>query len=742
MSSDNKKTSLFEELKRRNVYRVGVAYAVLTWLILQAIDTVSPILSLPEFAPKLALTILAIGFPAVLLFAWAFELTPDGIKREKDVDRSQSITGNTGQRLDRIIIGVLVIAIGMLLVDKFFLAGVPQAQTEQIVATSEIPAAASEEDETPSIAVLPFVNMSDDKSSAYFSDGLADTMLHMLAQVSEIRVAARTSSFQFRDQAMDISKIGEQLNVATVLEGSVQRAGDKIRVTAQLIDVENGFHLWSGNFDRDLVDVFAIQDEIANEVVGALKVSLLGDVADTLDNDQTDNLDAYTEYLLGLNALNESSTENFARAVGHLELAVEHDPNYARAWSTLGRTYLEMEDYGIIGRAEALTSARGAASRALDLAPESSEALAVLGKAEQLDGNFDSAGELLSKAIELGPNDALALTYYGEYLMRSLARPMDAVPVFEKAVRLDPLSELTLWELANLYGALRRFDDFEDVLDRIDSVNPESANTPSMRAFLLTSRGEHAAAIEKMEEAAAADPLDPEGPGHVATLYLAAGMPDEAGRWFDRAIEIDPEHPMSKAAPLFMYHHTRENPEENIRLARTLLEEGIENRRGARFIALQVLYSHSVATDDLDSFLEVLDNLYPHLFDDPPHGFDGAYLGVYYVGMALLNNGDTERGRMFIQAAQDRFDTFERAYDFAMLVGVDSRLALGDRDAALQHLSGFSEHMYWDEENYDLLRFDSIYDPIRDEPAFVALLEKYERNAAEQRQLIRAADAN
>ena len=363
MSSDNKKTSLFEELKRRNVYRVGVAYAVLTWLILQAIDTVSPILSLPEFAPKLALTILAIGFPAVLLFAWAFELTPEGIKREKDVDRSQSITSNTGQRLDRIIIGVLVIAVGMLLVDKFFLAGVPQAQTEQVVATSEVPAAVAEEDETPSIAVLPFVNMSDDKSSAYFSDGLADTMLHMLAQISEIRVAARTSSFQFRDQAMDISKIGEQLNVATVLEGSVQRAGDKIRITAQLIDVDNGFHLWSGNFDRDLDDVFAIQDEIANEVVAALKVSLLGEVADTLDSDQTENLDAYTEYLLGLNALNESSMENFSRAIAHLQKAVEYDPNYARAWSTLGRTYLEMEDYGILGRTEAITAARDAASQ-------------------------------------------------------------------------------------------------------------------------------------------------------------------------------------------------------------------------------------------------------------------------------------------------------------------------------------------------------------------------------------------
>ncbi|MGI9200302.1 MAG: tetratricopeptide repeat protein [Woeseiaceae bacterium] len=739
MSSDNKKTSLFEELKRRNVYRVGVAYAVLTWLILQAIDTVSPLLSLPDFAPKLALTILAIGFPAVLLFAWAFELTPEGIKREKHVDRKQSITSHTGQRLDRIIIGVLVIAVGMLLVDKFFLAG--ETQTQEVLATSEMPTAVAEEDVTPSIAVLPFVNMSDDKSSTYFSDGLADTMLHMLAQISEIRVAARTSSFQFRDQTMDITSIGNQLNVATVLEGSVQRAGDKIRVTAQLIDVENGFHLWSGNFDRDLVDVFAIQDEIADEVVAALKVSLLGETAGTLDSDQTENLEAYTEYLLGVNALNESSMENFSRATAHLQKAVEYDPNYARAWSTLGRTYLEMEDYGILSRDEAIAAARDTASQALDLAPESSEALAVLGKTELLEGNLETAEGLLSKAIELGPNDALALTYFGEFLM-SDARPSEAVPVFEKAARLDPLSELTLYELANLYGALRRFDDFEAVLDRIDSINPESANTRGMRSALHGFRGEYAMAINYMKEAQAADPLDPEPSGQVAILYLAAGMPSEAQRWFDRGAEIDPEHPLTKAAPLFMDFHTRENREQSARLARQLLEEEIEIRRGARFIAVHTLYTYSLETENLDSFLEVMDNLYPHLFDEPPHSFDRSWLGVYYVGMAFINNGDRERGAMFLQAGQDRRDQFEEAYNFVALPGIESRLALGDPDAALRRLNGFSADMFNDEHNHNLLKHDAIFDPIREDPAFIALLEQYERNAAEQRRLIQAANEN
>ena len=227
MSSDKQKLSFFEELKRRNVYRVGVAYAVLTWLVLQIVETVSSILSLPESAPKTVLIVLVIGFPVALLFAWAYEITPEGIKREKDVDRSASITNHTGVRLDRITIAVVVLAVVILLVDRFILTEVPAPI--QVVAEDNVQEEVVEKDEGPSIAVLPFVNMSDDKSSAYFSDGLADTMLHMLAQIGEIRVAARTSSFRFRDQDLAISEIGEQLNVATVLEGSVQRAGDKIR---------------------------------------------------------------------------------------------------------------------------------------------------------------------------------------------------------------------------------------------------------------------------------------------------------------------------------------------------------------------------------------------------------------------------------------------------------------------------------------------------------------------------------
>jgi len=739
LSADNKKLSFFQELKRRNVYRVGVAYAVLTWLILQVIDTITPIFSLPDFAPKLVLSILAVAFPAVLLFAWAFELTPEGLKREKDVDRTQSITGNTGQRLDRITIGVLVIAVAMLLADKFFLSDAPAPV--QVVAESSVPDAVAEVDESPSIAVLPFVNMSDDKSSEYFSDGLADTMLHMLAQISEIRVAARTSSFQFRDQTMDISQIGEQLNVGTVLEGSVQRAGDKIRVTAQLIDVENGFHLWSGNFDRDLEDVFAIQDEIANEVVAALKVSLLGEVAGTMDRDQTENFDAYTEYLLAVNALNDMSSENLSKAAAHLQAAVALDRNYARAWATLGRTYVEMEDYGVLSQSEAIDSAREAASRALDIVPDSSEALAVLGKVEMLEGNREQAGALLNKAVENGPNDSVAMNYLADYLMFE-GRPQEALSAFQKSVRMDPLSESPLIELSNLYLALGRYDEAAATIARVREFNPDSASASGMAAAIPWLQGEYAAAITLMNKTVEDDPEDPESAALLGWVHLDIDIPNEAKRWFDRAVEVDAEHPVTRSAPLFLFYKTRENPEENLRLARELLDDKIDNRRQSRSIALRIMYEQALAEGNFDSYFEILDNLYPHLFDDPPHDFERSLTGLYFTGFALISSGQKERGNELLRTWLERVGAVQEAYGLTSRGNVAVRLMLDDREGALQKLEQLAQRMYNAPLNYTYFRLDPTYDPIREEPAFVALLEKYEGNAAEQRELIQAASTN
>jgi len=276
--------SFFGELKRRNVFRVGIAYAITAWVLLQIVDVITPLLELPEWAPKLIFVILAIGFFPALIFAWAFELTPEGLKREKEVDRSESITDQTGKRLNRMIIGVLGVAVVLLLVDRFVGSGSPVAP--EVVATG-----------SKSIAVLPFVNMSSDNEQEYFSDGITEEILNSLAAVKELKVAGRTSSFAFKGQNDDLRKIGDTLGVDHILEGSVRKAGATVRITAQLIQVDDGFHMWSDTYDRELTDVFAIQEEIATEILKQLRATLLDEELQAFEMQRTDP-EVYDLYLL------------------------------------------------------------------------------------------------------------------------------------------------------------------------------------------------------------------------------------------------------------------------------------------------------------------------------------------------------------------------------------------------------------------------------------------------------------
>src|SRR3990170_1555732 len=260
--------SLFEELKRRNVFRVGIAYVITAWLVAQIADLVLDNIESPAWVMQTLMLVLALGFPFALLFAWAFELTPEGIRKEKDVDRSQSITHETGRKLDYAIIAFLMLALGYFAWDKFAPGG------------ESAPATTVTEEEPPdtgkSIAVLPFVNMSDDAGNEYFSDGISEEILNALAKVPELQVAGRTSSFAFKGLNQDLRQIGSALNVSHILEGSVRKAGKRVRITAQLIKAADGYHVWSDTYDRELDDVFAIQDEISAAILQQLKAKLVG----------------------------------------------------------------------------------------------------------------------------------------------------------------------------------------------------------------------------------------------------------------------------------------------------------------------------------------------------------------------------------------------------------------------------------------------------------------------------------
>lgn len=726
---------LIQELKRRNVIRVAIAYAVVAWLSIEVSATTFPLLNLPEWATTFVMVLLIIGFPVALIFAWAFELTPEGLKREQEVDRSQSIASHTGRRLDFLIIGVLVVAIGMLLADKFLLSEPPI--TLETVAEEMV----DPEETVPSIAVLPFVNMSADESSAYFSDGLADTVLHMLAQIRELRVAARTSSFQFRDQSLDVAIIGEQLNVGTILEGSVQRSGDKIRVTAQLIDVSNGYHLWSGSFDRNLDDVFAIQDEIATAVVSALKESLLDEPSELLGRDQTDNIDAYTEYLLGINDLNAITTDSAASAISHFQEAIRLDPNYALAYAMLGRAYYESTDYGYMNSTEGLAAARVAANHALDISPDSSTALAVLGLVELDDGNLDTAGQILGKAVEVGPNNTIALHGYGLYL-RNDGRPDESIATFRKILRFDPLSESALYSLAAMLTRQRKFSESSEAIARYKSIYPMTVGAPYLESFNEWEQGNFAAAVASMTDAYLLDRKDPESPFMIGMIYLDMDMPAEARQWFDRTVEIDPQHIDSRLAPIWLNYYLRRNEDENVRLAREFLTDRMGYGRTQGYIAQRVLVEYAAKTGRYDVALEALDNLNPHLFDDPPRELDVYPRVTYYAGIALYQSGDLERGRHLIQLYLDRQESDEAFYVAVSLRSVVAHLVLGDTDAALDKLDDHSRNIYLGWLDQFELEHNSIYDPIRNEPAFIALLDEYRENAAKQRQILQTTNAD
>ena len=726
----NNDRSFFAELKRRNVYRVGIAYVIVGWLALQALDIVVPIMRAPEWFSQLVLVLLVIGLPFALIFAWAYEMTPEGLKREKDVDRTQSVTQETGQRLNRMIIGILVLAVGILLVDKFFLdTGTPEDAAEVAVANEQLPT----EDATPSIAVLPFANMSADENSAYFSDGLADTLLHMLAQIREIRVAARTSSFQFRDQNTDIKEIAKTLNVGTILEGSVQRAGNKVRVTAQLIEADTGYHLWSGNYDRDMDDIFAIQDEIANEVVAALKVSLLGESAERLAHRETENLEAYTEYLLGVGDVAENSFGSLSKAEAHFLEAVRLDPNYALAWARLGYTYLQMEQTGAGSFDEMIDRARDAASKALAIDENLASAIAVLGNAERQLGNRELSEQLLVRAIEVGPNDTTAKLYYSRLLWGQL-RVQESMAIIDELLVLDPLSADAHFQRTIALSVLGDYEGGIAQARRMIEINPNSPTGYYREAEMEFRLGNWANAVIKAMEAQAIDTSDPELPMLIGDYYLAMELPNDAERWYDRATEIDALHPVSRAAPLMVYLYNNDIASA-ARLARQLLDEGIDDRQGSHEIVLRAIWKDAKESGRYREALDYLEDHFPRLFeDDPQWRFDDRFARIA-IGSMMMAAGDEDQGRLLLDETLSRSD--KAAVEFGpWLLGVRASNGLGDKSGALKRFRAFADESYSPDLWPIKVRGASDFKLLKDEPEYLEWVNGLEENAAEQRVLL------
>ena len=435
------KPSIFAELKRRNVIRVAGLYLVGAWLLIQVASTVLPTFEVPGWALRGLIITLALGFVPALIFSWVFELTPQGLKRDDEVKPEESIAPQTARRMNRMIIGVLVLALGYFVFDKFVLTPKREAVKSH---TAPMPNEPQSTVNAKSIAVLPFVNMSSDKEQDYFSDGLSEELLNQLAQIPQLRVIARTSSFSFKGKEVDVATIAKALSVANVLEGSVRKSANTLRITAQLVRASDSSHLWSQTYDRQMTDVFKVQEEIASEVVAALKLKLLP--AQQLPKGQrTRNVDAYEQYLLGVELSRANKRDSVQRSVAALQKAIALDPQYANAYATLAYSQRELAESvsDPAQRSEIYKQAFASVEKAIALAPDMARGYGIRAYLRyRYLWDWVGAEADYERAIALDPGDTVfpsGITGYAHFLFWN-GRQAQALALDVQAVGLDPLS--------------------------------------------------------------------------------------------------------------------------------------------------------------------------------------------------------------------------------------------------------------------------------------------------------------
>jgi len=505
--------SIYTELSRRNVFRVGIAYVVASWVLLQIVDVIIPIFEVPDWAPKLIFVILAVGLVPALIFAWAFEMTPEGLKKESEVDRSASIVGTTGRKLNFVITGFLVVAVALLLVER-------ELRPVEIEAPgSEV--ASEETQEGISIAVLPFVNMSSDTEQEFFSDGITEEILNSLASVQELKVAGRTSSFAFKGQNDDLRRIGEALGVNHILEGSVRKAGAQVRITAQLIQVDNGFHLWSETYDRELTDVFAIQDEIANEILKQLRSKLLTEEIVVAEARRT-NPEVYELYLQAKQRIYTRIRQEIEMAVDELDEAIQLDGEYAPAFAQRGIAMLLLSDqqYGSIPNDESARRAKRYFDQAVQLDPNIAEGWAGLGLYYINNGsnNTEAAIDALVKALSVNPN-LIDASNWLQIALRNEGDLLGSMEIIEEMVGRDPLYRPAFSNAMQMFNNFGQQDKAEALLKRIEEFDPDNPDLLLARATNLLYAGRHGEGLQVMEERRKLGNMS-----GVAKIFLSIGL--------------------------------------------------------------------------------------------------------------------------------------------------------------------------------------------------------------------------
>jgi len=714
--------SFIQELKRRNVFRVAAIYVVVCWLLMQIGDVMFPALRLPEWTTTMLVAFLLLGFPIAVILAWAYEITPDGVLRTEDVPKEQSITADTGQRINRVIIGVLAIAVVVLLTKSFFLE--PETVLQAPIQVSD-----------QSIAILPFKNQSASTENAeFFAGGLHDELLTLLSKLGEIKVISRTSVERL-DPQLSAPEIGELLGVATVLEGQVQRAGDRLRINVQLIDTGAEGHLWANIYDRELTaeNIFDVQSDIARTISRALHAELSDNDEALLTNVPTNNTAALERYLLGKQLWNRSSWSALRTASDYFEEAVDHDADFAEAWAALAGVQVQMLQTGAIDLQHYLGIAEAAVGRALDLDSSLSEAHAELGNLNWKKGDLAAAESAFSESLRLNPDFPQSLLAYGTYL-RTTNRAAESIPVLEKALANDPLSPLIIFDLGKAEMYLGRVEKTLAYAERILEIDPSSVYgySGNLQGHLML--GRYDLGMSWMIKLMAVDPVDHENWAYMAIWSEMIGLPELAMDYMEGSKELGPGEPVVLKCDV-QIHSLNGNHTEASRIARRAIAAGLDNRWYSNRIFLRQIRDDAATKDELSESSSLYQNRHPELFEASPRITVDNVNAAADLAFLMRELGQIERARILVAAGLDWYASTRPQGVYGWDTGivlVDLLTANNDYDAALKALqeaadSGWNYNWPWYVDSPNL-------DPIRDRPEFHAVVAKLTNDMKTQRE--------
>ena len=717
--------SFIKELQRRNVIKVGAVYVVVAWLLVQIADTTFPILQLPDWTVTLVTVLLLIGFPIALIFAWAFELTPEGIKLEKNVVRSESITHLTGRKLDFYIIGLMAVAIIYLVLDNY----VPEKASPPTIedVTTSAPAEIAR-----SIAVLPFRNRSASAEDAYFVDGIHDDILMQLTKLSSLeKVISSTSMEQYRDTNKSLPQIGRELGVATILEGGVQRAGDRVRINVQLIDAATDEHLWAESFDRQLTaeNIFAIQSEIAIAVAEALQATLSEDEQQRLATVPTESLPALEAYFLGRQSLATRATDNLTKAADLFQRAIELDPDFALAYAGLADAYQLQAFYVGLPQDEMNAKSELAINKALELDDRLGEAYASLGLLK-LNTDPKSAEAAFKRALTLNPNYSSAHQWYC-WLLDMLGRAEESLAHSKIAVELDPLSPTVNHTLGWSYVELGRYDEAMAQFKSIIALDPEFVRTyDGIGELYRQVYGQLDKAVPWFEKVVTIDPGNSNGLAWLGVLVLDLGDVEKAEYWIGRSHELAPDGFHANLA-MHLLHVYRGEDDQATDYAQKVLDAFPREWSGR--IAAAYLRDRDMQSGRYIEARARYATAFPELLTLSEPEIDGTNYGAAInLALVLFATGEQERANMLLDLSKSFIDTIPRLGFRGFWVSDVQIYALkGNTAAALAALRQAIDSR-WRSLWWYYLKHDTTLDSIRGESEFQAMVKEIETDMAEQ----------